>query len=237
MKKVGIMQPYFLPYIGYFQLMKMVDEFVLYDNIQFTKKGWIHRNRMLQNGKDEYFTLPLKKDSDYLDVVERLLAEDFKKEKIKILRKIEANYKKAPYFETFYPVIEKIFDFDNQNLFYFIFNSIKVMNNYLGITTPIVISSELPENIKNLKSQDKVIAICKACNSNSYINPSGGVELYNVATFQEFEIKLQFFKSKPIQYKQFDNDFVPFLSILDVCMFNDKQHISNYLNEYEFLNV
>lgn len=237
MKKIGIMQPYFLPYIGYFQLMKMVDEFVLYDNIQFTKKGWIHRNRMLQNGKDEYFTLPLKKDSDYLDVAERVLSEDFKNEKIKLLRKIEANYRKAPHFEVFYPVVKNIFDFNNQNLFYFIHNSIKTMNDYLGITTPIVISSKLPGDLKILKAQDKVIAICKACNASNYINPSGGVELYNVASFKELDIELQFFKSKSIQYKQFDDEFVPFLSILDVCMFNDKQTISNYLNQYEFLNV
>ena len=64
-KKLGVMQPYFLPYIGYFQLIEAADVFVVYDNIKYTKKGWINRNRMLRNGSDMVFSLPLKKDSDF----------------------------------------------------------------------------------------------------------------------------------------------------------------------------
>src|SRR3954469_19367039 len=92
--RLGIMQPYFMPYIGYWQLLGAVDAFVLYDNIQYTKKGWINRNRFLQNGKDVLFTIPLKKDSEYLDVVERALAEDFDGKKL--LNQLEASYRKAP---------------------------------------------------------------------------------------------------------------------------------------------
>ena len=66
--RLAIMQPYFFPYIGYFQLIAAVDQFIVYDNIKYTKKGWINRNRMLQNGKDVMFSLPLKSDSDFLDV-------------------------------------------------------------------------------------------------------------------------------------------------------------------------
>ena len=86
MKSVGIMQPYFLPYIGYFQLMNEVDEFVIYDNIQFTKRGWFHRNRILQNNKDVYISLPIQKDSDYLDVRDRFIAKDFEKQRNNITR-------------------------------------------------------------------------------------------------------------------------------------------------------
>ena len=75
------MQPYFLPYIGYFQLIKAVDKFIIYDNIQFTKKGWINRNRILVNGKDEYISIPLEKASDYLKINERYLAKNWKNEK------------------------------------------------------------------------------------------------------------------------------------------------------------
>jgi hypothetical protein len=84
-KKVAIMQPYFFPYIGYFQLIKSVDEFIIYDNIQYTKKGWINRNRIVENGKDQLITLPIKKDSDYLDIVERKLSESWEKDKIKMI--------------------------------------------------------------------------------------------------------------------------------------------------------
>ena len=83
--KLAIMQPYFFPYIGYFQLIKSVDEFVIYDNIQYTKKGWINRNRILVNGTDYLISLPLKKDSDYLNVVDRQLAESWEKDRTKLL--------------------------------------------------------------------------------------------------------------------------------------------------------
>ena len=110
--KLGIMQPYFFPYIGYFQLINSVDTFVIYDNIQFTKKGWIHRNRFLQNGKDTMFTLPIKKDSDYLDIDQRFLSENFGPECDKLLRKIEGAYKKAPYFNDVFPIVKSIFTFN-----------------------------------------------------------------------------------------------------------------------------
>ena len=93
--RVAIMQPYFFPYIGYFQLIASVDVFVVYDNIKYTKKGWINRNRILQNGKDVMFTLPLKKDSDFLDVRERELSADF--DRVALLNKIRGTYQKAPY--------------------------------------------------------------------------------------------------------------------------------------------
>src|SRR5438445_505000 len=105
--RIGIMQPYFFPYIGYFQLINAVDEFVVYDNIEFTKKGWINRNRILVNGKDAYITIPLKKDSDYLNVNERWLADVWTVERKKLLNRITESYRKAPYYESIYNLAEK----------------------------------------------------------------------------------------------------------------------------------
>src|SRR5690349_10134683 len=113
--KLAIMQPYFFPYIGYFQLINASDLFIVYDNIQYTKKGWINRNRFLQNGKDVLFSIPLKKDSDYLDVRDRDLALDFNK--TKLLNQIKAAYQRAPYMNETYPIIEEIIQFDDINLF------------------------------------------------------------------------------------------------------------------------
>lgn len=236
MKTIGIMQPYFLPYIGYFQLINMVDEFVLYDAIEFTKKGWIHRNRMLLNGSDEYFTLPLKKDSDYLYVNQRFLADNFHEFRAKLLRKIEQNYKKAPYFEAFFPYLLEILDNKETKLFDYVFNSIQVVNKYLGITTPIIISSSLPEEITQLKGQEKVLELCKQLKADVYINSSGGVALYQKEVFKQYNITLKFFRTDAIEYKQFNHPFVPFLSILDVVMFNSKEQIQTYLNTYHFID-
>lgn len=226
--KIAIMQPYFFPYIGYFQLMNAVDEFVIYDNIEFTKKGWINRNRILIDGKDTYITLPLKKDSDFLNVKERYLAEIWLTERKKMLNRIIESYRKSPHFNTVYPIIEKCFLFEEKNLFQFILNSIKAINEYLGISTSLIISSNIPID-HHLKAENKVVEICKSRNADSYINPIGGTELYNKDDFKKEGINLFFLKTEDIKYKQFHNNFVPFLSIIDVMMFNSREEIQKHL--------
>lgn len=233
--KIGIMQPYFLPYIGYFQLMHSVDAFVVYDNIQFTKKGWIQRNRILVNGSDTLITLPLKKDSDYLNINERFLGENFDIEKLKIIRKIEGAYKKAPFFDDVFPIIKTIVNYDDTNLFNYIFNSIKILNKYLGIEVKLIKSTDLNLDIQEFKGQEKVIKICKALDTQVYINAIGGVELYNKQAFANEGIELKFIKSGIINYKQFKSDFIPWLSIIDVLMFNSKEEIKRMLDVYEFV--
>ena len=229
--RLAIMQPYFMPYIGYFQLINSVDKFVIYDNIQYTKKGWINRNRILANGKDQLITLPIKKDSDYLNVVERELSESWDKDKSKMLNVIKASYNKAPYFQETFELISKCLNNPEANLFRFIYDSIVLINDHLEIKTPIVISSTIDAD-HALKSQDKVLSLCKEQNADVYINSIGGVELYDKETFKQNNIKLNFIKSNPIQYKQFNNEFVSWLSIIDVMMFNSKEQIKEYLNNY-----
>jgi len=233
-KAVAVMQPYFLPYIGYFQLMNAVDEFVIYDNIQFTKRGWIHRNRILDNNKDVYVSLPVKKDSDYLDVKDRYLADDFDKQKNKILSKIKNNYQKAPWFKEVFPIVENIFSFENKNLFDFIFNSILVLKEHLEIETDIIISSHIDID-HTLKSSDKVKAIVWKQKRDIYINSIGGQELYDKKDFSKHGIDLKFLKPELKPYSQFSNDFVPGLSIIDILMFNDINETKHLLNNYSLI--
>jgi len=233
-KRVAIMQPYFLPYVGYFHLINSADEFVIYDNIQYTKKGWINRNRILVNGNDKILTLPLKKDSDYLDVKDRFLADSWDIEKIKMLNQIKAAYRKAPYYDKVLPIISSIFELPNTNLFEFILGSLHLLNSYLRIDTKITTSSDV--NIDHtLKGRDKVVAICKKLNASTYINAIGGQELYDVQDFRNENLDLKFVKSPPLNYKQYNNEFVPWLSILDVLMFNKRQDVTNYLNKYTLI--
>ena len=232
--KLAIMQPYFFPYIGYFQLMNAVEEFVVYDNIKYTKKGWINRNRILVNGKDAYINIPLKKDSDYLNVSDRYLADSWPIEAKRILNRIKESYRKSPNFDDAYSVIEKCLLFEDKNLFNFIFNSLQIIKTYLDIATPLSISSGIAIDHK-LKAEEKVMAICKAKNASGYINPIGGVELYDKNTFKKENIELSFLKTADITYKQYDYDFVPSLSILDVMMFNSKEEIKNLFNSYTLL--
>lgn len=216
------MQPYFLPYVGYFQLIGAVDTFVVYDNIKYTKKGWINRNRMLLNGKDVMFSLPLKNDSDSLHVRERLLSTDFDREKL--INQLSGAYRKAPFYADTFPFIESLIRFTDNNLFNYIHNSITKICAHLGLSTEIRTSSSLPID-HELRSQEKVIAICNALGAGTYINAIGGMELYSREAFKERNIKLSFLKSNILEYSQFGGEFVPWLSIVDVLMFNERNKV------------
>jgi hypothetical protein len=233
-KRVAIMQPYFLPYIGYFQLIKSVDEFILYDNIQYTKKGWINRNRILVNGSDRLITLPVKKDSDYLNVVDREISDTWNTDKKSLLNLIKSSYSKAPYFRETYELLKECLAVEHTNLFEFIHQTLLKINRYVEIETPITISSTIPID-HSLKSEEKVLSLCKAVGATMYINAIGGQHLYSKDRFATHKIQLQFIKSDTIQYSQFSNNFVPWLSIVDVLMFNSKQDITRYLNSYTLI--
>ncbi len=224
---LGIMQPYFLPYLGYFQLINSVDTFVVYDNIQYTKKGWINRNRLLINGEGLTFSLPIKKDSDYLHIMQRSLASSFDKKKF--INRFLSSYIKAPYFSKVYPLLEQIVFFDDNNLFHYINHSIACVCDYLEIKTIILNSSNV--NIDHsLKSQDKVLALCEHLGATTYINPIGGTELYDSMVFKEKGINLKFLKPSPLSYRQASLPFVPWLSIIDVLMFNSPEFVQELID-------
>jgi hypothetical protein len=232
MIKLGIMQPYFLPYIAYWQLIKTVDLFVVYDNIEYTKKGWINRNKFLQKGKGVYFTVPLKNDSDYLHVRNRLIADTFEKDKL--LNQIRAAYQKAPFYNEAFPIFTAIIENEQPNLFDFIYFSIMRVCTYLQINTKIIKSSDISID-HTLKAENKVIAMCKHLQSRIYINSIGGIDLYSRDMFNKNLIELKFLRSNIIPYKQFNNEFVPNLSILDVMMFNSVKEISQMLVSYDLI--
>lgn len=224
------MQPYFLPYIGYWQLINAVDTFVVYDNIQYTKKGWINRNRFLQNHTDAMFSIPLKKDSDYLNVDQREVAESFNRRKL--INQLRAAYQRAPFFSQSMPVIETIIEHPEMNLFRYIHQSIVVLCGHLSIHSKIIASSTVDID-HSLKAQDKVIAICEAIGATVYVNPIGGTSLYSPAAFAERGLDLFFLKSIPFEYPQFGKPFVPWLSVVDVMMFNSVDNAQRMLAKFE----
>jgi len=231
--KVAIMQPYFCPYIGYFQLIAAVDLFIVYDNIQYTKNGWINRNRLLRNGEAAMFTLPLKQASDYLDVRDRELAAGFKRDKL--LNQIKGAYQRAPHFAQVFPLIERVVRHDQNNLFHFLHHSIRAICGFLRIGTEMRISSGIPID-HALTKQNKVIELCRAVGASSYVNASGGVDLYSSEDFRAQGMDLRFIRSKPFEYPQFGAAFVPLLSIIDVLMFNPVEIVRDRISSgYELI--
>lgn len=225
------MQPYLFPYIGYFQMINAVDVFVFYDDVNYIKKGWINRNRILVNGKDKLFTIPLKDASQnkMINEVDIFLETP---EVRKILETIKQNYKKAPFFSEVFPIIENVFSSPSSTIGDLAKLSIKAVNEYLGITTVLKRSSVDFADTKGLERAERLVAICKKTEAEQYINAIGGQELYTKQYFASQGIDLKFIKSEPIVYKQFDNEFVPWLSIIDVLMFNSVEEIKVFLNKY-----
>ena len=231
---IALMQPYFFPKLSYWQLIHNVDTFVIYDDVQYIKGGWINRNRILWRGDGKLLSLPLKKDSDYLNVVDRRLSDSWGTEKIKLLNRIKSSYSQAPYYDQTFPVLKACIEAPSENLFEFILSTLKLLNAYLRISTKITTSSSIGIDHK-LKSQDKVIAICKNLGADTYINAIGGQKLYDKDEFQNQGLKLSFVKSPKLEYKQYENKFVPWLSIADVIMFNKRTDITKYLDSYTLI--
>ena len=210
--RLGIMQPYFLPYVGYFQLLNICDQFVVYDDLEYTKKGWISRNRIQSNGEIRLISLNLKRDSDYLPIRDRVLADNF--DRSKLLRSIVEAYRKAPYFDQLNDLLEPVVLFESSNLFSYLENSISQVCQYLQISTKMIRSSEV-EIDPLLRGQERVIGICNQLNADQYINPIGGISLYDSEAFLTNGVDLKFISSRLSPYAQGNFDFVPALSIID----------------------
>lgn len=227
--KLAVMQPYLFPYLGYFQLIRAVDAFVVYDDVNYIKGGWINRNFILANGEKQLFTLPLLEASP-----NKLINQIEIGGRQKILQSIRHSYGKAPYFNTVYPILEDILEQQETNLGRFLEYHLRQICAHLGLEAEWYVSSELKKN-NELRGQDKILAICETLGAGHYINAPGGKVLYDKETFAERGLQLSFIQPRIGRYLQFGKDFVSNLSIIDVMMFNDKDRCAALLEEYELV--
>jgi hypothetical protein len=228
--KLGIMQPYLFPYLGYWQLIKAVDLYVVYDDVTYIKGGWINRNNFLINGEKKLYTIKLKSASSYKLINAIEILDDF----INFIKMLQTSYAKAPYFNESMKIIKTIVTFDKSCLSLFILNSFKIILEYLNIETKLILSSRIDKD-NALKGKDKVLAICKQLKASDYYNTIGGYELYKKEDFFEQGVNLSFLKTNIIPYKQFKHDFIPGLSIVDVLMFNPPRVINAMLDNFELV--
>lgn len=232
--KIAIMQPYFFPYIGYWQLINSVDKFIILDDVNFIKKGWIHKNNILLHGQAHTIHISIQKASQNKLIRDLTLSseDDWRSKLISTLRHA---YKKAPYFEPVFTMLESIISYPEVNISKYLHHSIVALCEYMGITTTIVPSSTQYDK-GSLSGQERIIDICKKENASVYINPIGGTTLYEPQLFEAVNIELSFIQTGLVAYKQFNGDFVPNLSIVDVLMFNSKSEIAELLTLHQFLN-
>jgi hypothetical protein len=229
--KAAIMQPYLFPYIGYFQLINAAQKFVLYDDVNFIKKGWIHRNRILVDGAASFFAVPCQKVSQnkLINEIDILLDQ---KEKSRLLKTFYHAYHHAPYFESVFNLVEQTLNREVKTIAQLAAESILAVCRYLDVQTEMVPSSAVFQN-RHLKKADRLIDICRQLQADHYINAAGGAVLYEKDYFLERGIHLSFLESRPLAYRQFAEPFVPWLSIIDVLMFNPQKLVLEYLKEYD----
>lgn len=233
MKSLAIMQPYFFPYIGYWQLIYAVDRFVIYDDVNYIKGGWINRNRILINGEPAYITVPLSQSSPYKRICDIALQPS----SIwcdKLVKKVEATYRSAPHFAEVYPVIETLIRYEASNLSDYLAYQLQTLATFIDIKTEFVMTSRCYEN-NELFGQERIIDICKREGATTYINPQGGQHLYNTEIFRGAGINLHFIVMRPLPYKQRAAGFIPYLSIIDALMGVGPLDLKRHLNAFDLI--
>ena len=231
--KIAVMQPYFFPYIGYYQLVNAVEIFVFYDDVNYIKKGFVDRNSILLNGQPFSFKVPCRSVSQNKRINEiEIDMDQFISWKNKFSKTLEAAYKKAPYYNEALELIMSVLDQNHLLISELAIKSIITTFEYLGLKTEFK-SSSIQYTNSELDRADRLIDICKEENADDYINAAGGKRLYTKDYFRTRGINLYFIKSSTIEYPQYKNDFIAGLSMVDVLMFNNVRDIKNYLNQFE----
>jgi len=231
--RLAIMQPYLFPYLGYYQLLHVVDNFILLDDVNFIKRGWINRNRILVNGKDHLFSLPLHKASQFSNI-NSLRLTDYSRWRSRFFKTLSHAYSKAPEYVRSLEMLNRALPPKAAWLNELLQTSLGVVCDHLGITACIESITDKPRATE-LKGADRILAICREIGTKEYINlPGTGKDLYDATTFAESGINLHFLQPDAITYRQFDDHFIPLLSILDVIMFNGARELGTLLQAFSF---
>ena len=227
------MQPYFFPYLGYFQLLSAVDELVVQDAVTFIKGGWINRNRILSNGSASLFTVPLAKHPASARIREvEVDGAGRSRWQRKLLARLDAAYRTAPFFREVRPLVEDVVMAPAERIGALAEKSVRSVAAHLGIATRID-SSSAGDGAVALKGQERVLDLCREKGASSYLNLPGGRTLYSAETFRASGIALRFIAPRRIEYPQLGAPFVSDLSIIDVLMFNSRDRARELLSEFD----
>jgi WbqC-like protein family len=229
--KLGIMQPYFFPYLGYFDLINYTDKWIVFDNVQYIRHGWINRNRILHPTDGwTYIIVPVNHTRE-MCIRDVTIAEG-KKWKKRILGQLQ-NYKKAPYYDRVMDLMEDCLALDENRISYFNVVALRNVCAYLGIHFDYAIFSEMNLDLENIQEPgDWALRISQAVGADEYVNPPGGEALFNKESFAASNIKLTIRNLPPLIYDCPGYTFIPNLSIIDVLMWNPVETIRNYLDEH-----
>jgi hypothetical protein len=235
--KIGIMQPYFLPYLGYFSLIKHTERFILLDSVQFIKQGWIERNRILKPRSGwMYISIPLIKHSRDTKIKDIRIKNSLDWRNL-IFRRLEHYKKQAPFYRDTIEVLKTAFNIETENIVQFNSHVLKTVCGYIGVGLNLDIFSEMRLSIDDIKASDEWgLNICKALgNVSEYWNPEGGLKFFDRSKYYKAGIEIKFLSINIQKYSQSRQEFEPSLSIVDVMMFNKPEKINEMLDDYVLL--
>lgn len=233
--KTAVMQPYLFPYIGYLQLIAAVDKFVFFDDVNFIKKGWINRNRILCNGEEHLFALPLEKISQNKKINQTHIFEA-EKSKPQLFNLIQSSYKTAPYAREWLPQIQEwLLSSSETRISHYNGFILTRLARALDLKTSFEYSSDIPGHT-DLHAQSKILAIISALGATQYYNLSGGVDLYKSEDFSSQGIELKFIRTPKFIYDQpSKTGFLPNLSILDLLFYVPLTKIQDWIESVEVI--
>lgn len=234
--KAAIMQPYFYPYIGYFQLIHAADRFILFDDVQYIRHGWINRNRILKPGEGfQYIIMPLAAHNRHT-LIKDIQPAETDKNTDKILRQLEHYKRSAPYYKTVRSLLGDCFAVPQNSIVTMNGYYLKTVCDYIGLNFKIEISSQINFDYSQVKDAGEwALRMCEQLQVTTYINPPGGRELFDNSKFEKSNIRLQFLQPALTPYDQRRPQFEPGLSIIDVMMFNEPAAIKQLLNDYHLV--
>ncbi|MFN0186053.1 MAG: WbqC family protein [Aquabacterium sp.] len=231
--RLAIMQPYFLPYIGYWQLMHAVDRFILYDDVQYIQRGWVNRNRILVNGHEVMLTVPLQAGSRRGQITSRQLSDETPW-RAKLVQTVSEAYRRQPGHAEVMPSLQTWLGDGATGVADYLSHLITGMAGLLGLPCEIVRSSERHASTQDLKGQERILEICRREGAMTYVNPPGGMALYREAAFAAQGCNLRFLVPQQVPYAQrAASAFVPWLSIVDVLMACGVAGTRAMLNRYD----
>ena len=218
---VGILQPSYLPWLGFFEQMARVDCFVLYDDVQYDKQGWRNRNRIKNREGIQWITVPILTKGKRSQLINQAQISLDTNWSIKHLASLETNYRNADYFNNFFFKIEPLLKKQWQNLFDLNFELLNLLKEHLGIKTQLVLSSSLLKKLpKDASPESRLIEICEKVGGDALYEGAAGQNYIDTRLFKKANIGLIYQQYDHPVYKQLYGDFVPYLSIVDL-IFNE----------------
>ena len=218
---IGILQPSYIPWLGFFEQISRVDVFILYDDVQYDKQGWRNRNKIKNSRGSQWLSVPILTKGKRSQLINQARIDPSNRWAFKHLSSLETNYKKAIYFNHFYCQIEPLLRKKWSYLLDLNLNLLNLLKEYLEIKTQIILSSSLLKRLpKDASPESRLIEICEKVGGDTLYEGAAGQNYIDASLFKKAGIGLIYQEYHHPIYRQLYGKFIPYLSVVDL-IFNE----------------